>query len=90
MKTKDVTERKETTPLVIPVELDLSDAELVEAFRRLPSTRQDELLGKLRALREPFLRKVSANSLFDLTASVSLGGDALADTEALYDGNGGC
>jgi hypothetical protein len=34
------------------------------------------------------LNLVPAASLVDLTGLVSLGGDALADTEALYDGNG--
>ncbi len=33
------------------------------------------------------LRLVPATSLLALTGIVSLGGDALADTEALYDGN---
>jgi hypothetical protein len=34
------------------------------------------------------LNLAPAASLADLTGLVSLGGDALADTEALYDGNG--
>lgn len=34
------------------------------------------------------LRLVSANSLVGLTGLVSLGGDAVTDTEALYDGDG--
>lgn len=72
---------------VIPVELELPEAKLIEAFRRLPPQRRAELLDRLRALREPELRTVPASRLYALTGLVSLGGDALADTEAIYDGN---
>lgn len=34
------------------------------------------------------LHAASARTLFDLTALVALGGDAVAETEALYDDNG--
>ena len=72
-------------PAVVPVEV--PETKLVEAFRRLPPQRRAELLDKLRALREPELRTVPASRLYALTGLVSLGGDALADTEAIYDGD---
>jgi len=74
-------------PAVISLELELPEAKLIEAFRRLPPQRRTELLDRLRALREPELRTVPARRLYALTGLVSLGGDALADTEAIYDGN---
>ncbi len=89
MRAQGLTQGEQTASAVIPVELELSEAVLLEAFRRLPPGRRAELLDKLRALREPLLRKVPAKRLNDLTGLVSLGGDALADTEALYDGNCG-
>ena len=76
-------------PSVIALEVELPEAKLIEAFRRLPSRRRAELLDKLQALREPELRTVPANRLYALTGLVSLGGDALTDTEAIYDGSGG-
>jgi hypothetical protein len=87
MKAQGLTQGEQATPAVIPVELELYEANLIEAFRRLPSGRRADLLDKLQALREPLLRTVPANRLYDLTGLVSLGGDALADTEALYDGD---
>lgn len=70
---------------VIPLEV--PETKLVEAFRRLPPQRRAELLDKLRALREPELRTVPASRLYALTGLVSLGGNALVDTEAIYDGD---
>lgn len=70
---------------VISLELEVSEAEVVEAFRRLPPLQRAELLERLRALCEPELRTVPASRLHALTGLVSLGGDALADTEAIYD-----
>ena len=89
MRAQVLTERK-VTPATIPVEMELSETKLIEAFRCLPPERQVDLLDKLQALREPILRTVPVSKLYDLTSLVSLGGDALADTEALYNGNSGC
>jgi len=89
MRAQGLTERKDVMPDAIPVELELSEAKLIEAFRRLSPRRRANLLDKLQALRDPILRTVPASRLYDLTGLVSLGGDALADTEALYDGNSG-
>lgn len=85
MTTQGLTKTGETTSAAIPVEV--SEEELIEAFRRLPVARRAELLDKLQALRQPVLRMVPADRLYELTGLVSLGGDALADTEALYNGN---
>lgn len=74
---------------VISLELELPETKLVEAFRQLSPRRRVELLSRLQALREPELRTVPASRLYALTGLVSLGGNALADTEALYDGNSG-
>ena len=76
-------------PSVISLELELPETKLIDAFRRLPPRRRAELLDRLQALREPGLRIVPASRLYALTGLVSLGGDALIDTEAIYDGNGG-
>ena len=73
--------------------------ELLRVLESLPSPRQIELLDFARflqqiALTEPVkastpqeieLRVVPAASLLNLTGLVRLGGDAVADTEALYD-----
>jgi len=72
---------------VIPLELELPETKLVEAFRRLPPRRCAELLVRLQALGESELRTVPASRLYALTGLVSLGGNAVADTEAIYDGN---
>lgn len=74
-------------PAVIPLELDLPEAKLLEAFRRLPAQRRAELLDRLQALHTPKLRTVPASRLYALTGLISLGGDALADTEAIYNVN---
>lgn len=73
--------------VVISVELELPEAKLIEAFCRLSPQRRAELLDKLQALHELELRTVPASRLYALTGLVSLGGDALVDTEAIYDGN---
>ncbi len=87
-RAQGLVERENVTPTAILVELELSEAKLVEAFRRLSSGRQSDLLDKLQELCEPILRTAPVSRLYGLTGIVSLGGDALADTEGLYDGNG--
>ena len=72
----------------LTLELELTDQELFEAFRRLPPKRRMELIEKLQTLRVPALRTVPASRLGALTGLVSLGGDGVADTEAIYDDNG--
>lgn len=88
-RAQGLTERKEAMSAAVPVEMELSEMKLIEAFRRLPPGRRADLLDKLQALREPILRTLPASTLYDLTGLVSLGGDALADTEALYNGSSG-
>lgn len=73
MTTQGSTKTRETTSAAIPVEV--SEDELIEAFRRLPPVRREELLDKLQALREPVLRMGPAKRLYELTGLVSLGGD---------------
>ncbi len=72
----------------LTLELELTEQELFEAFRRLPPQRRMELIEKLQTLRVPTLRTVPASRLYGLTGLVSLGGDAVADIEAIYDDNG--
>jgi len=75
-------------------------SELLRLLDALPSPRQAEVLDFARflhqqtALTEPpkvsqfppiELRVVPAATLLDLTGLVALGGDAVVDTEALYD-----
>jgi hypothetical protein len=78
--------------------------ELLRVLAALPRRRQSEVLdfarflGQLSAQQAPaqtapafriVLRPVPADSLLHLTDLVALGGDALLDSEALYDDNGG-
>jgi len=73
----------------ICLELELSDTKLMDAFRRLPPQQREELLRKLQSIRETKLRVVSSNRLNEITGLISLGGDALENAEAIYDGNNG-
>jgi cytochrome c len=78
--------------------------ELLRVLATLPRLRQSEVLDfalflEERAAKEApaetaavsriKLRPVSADSLLQLTGVVALGGDALDDSEALYDDDGG-
>ena len=72
---------------LISFELEVPESKLIEAFRRLPPRQRAELLNRLQALCELELKTVPASRLHALTGLVSLGGDALADTEAIYDGD---
>lgn len=72
--------------------------ELMGLLAGLPPSKQDELLDFARFLHQQAtsktaqsdarveLRDLPAESLIGLTAIVHLGGDAVRDTEALYDG----
>lgn len=72
--------------------------ELMGLLAGLPPSKQDELLDFARFLHQQAtsktaqsdvrveLRDLPADSLIGLTAIVQLGGDAVRDTEALYDG----
>ncbi len=70
---------------VISVEVELSEAKLLEAFRRLRTPQRVNLLAQLRQLEKPELRTVPASRLDALTGLISLGGDALLDSERVYD-----
>lgn len=70
-------------------------SELVRLLDSLPPSKQREVLTFARFLRQQVqteagesaaLRPVPADTLVPLTGVVALGGDAVADTEALYDG----
>jgi len=71
------------------IELEISESNLIQAFRRLSAQRRVELLNKLETLCEPELRPVPARRLRELTGVISLGGNALTDTEAIFDGDNG-
>jgi hypothetical protein len=92
MNTPHAVKKDETeTALRVELEVALPEAKLIEAFRRLPPARQVDLLDKLHQLQTPSgprLRTVPASRLHALTGIVSLGGNAIADTEALYNGDG--
>jgi hypothetical protein len=72
----------------IPFEFELPEDKLVEAFRRLPPHRRIELLRKLQSTETLQIVGAPVSTLKALTGVVSLGGDAVADTEAMYDDNG--
>jgi len=84
-------------------ELTEVETELLHVLESLPPSVQAEVLDFARFLSQraasPSLGPTEeragielcaapADTLFDLTALVSLGGDAVADTEDLYGGNG--
>ena len=68
---------------VLPLEL--PDELLIEAMRRLPPARRRDLLNKLQELTKPVLHPVPAAHLDALTNLISLGGDAVEDSERLHD-----
>ena len=68
----------------IGVSLELPDDLLMEAVRRLPVRQREALLRKLQRLVGPSLRSIPAQQMGSLTGLVSLGGDAVLDTEDLY------
>jgi len=59
---------------------------LVEALRRLPEGRRRAILRQLMGLEGLKPRWVPVAELGRLIGLVSLGGDAVQDTEALYNG----
>jgi len=67
------------------IALQLPEDVLVEALRRLPEGRRRELLRRLMEAEALKPRWVPAAELGRLIGLVSLGGDAVQDTEALYD-----
>ena len=70
---------------VLSVEVELSEAKLLEAFRRLRPVQRTHFLTQLRQLEKPELRTVPAGCLDALTGLVAWGGDALLDSERIYD-----
>ena len=68
------------------IALQLPEDVLVEALRRLPEDRRRELLRRLMETEALKPRWVPAAELGRLIGLVSLGGDAVQDTEALYNG----
>jgi hypothetical protein len=79
--------------------------ELLRVFDGLPLSQQKEVLDFARFLRQQMktnesaitaplpqieLRTAPTTTLVGLTGLVHMGGDALADTEALYDNDTGC
>ena len=67
------------------ITLELPDDVLLRALRRLPIPRRQELLRKLEEPVAPMTRGVPAAELDRLTALIAIGGDALEDSERLYD-----
>jgi hypothetical protein len=77
---------------------------LIEILDRLSSVQRRQVLDFARFLRQQALEEMAGRvpssrpriqmnlvpsaSLVDMTGLVALGGDAVADTEAFYDGNG--
>lgn len=70
---------------VLSVEVELSEAKLLEAVRRLRPVQRTHFLAQLRQLEKPELRTVPAGRLDALTGLVAWGGDALLDSERIYD-----
>ncbi len=63
------------------VTLELPEDVLVQALKRLPSARRQQLLRQVEAEALPVVRVVPAAELDKWTGLISVGGDALEDSE---------
>jgi hypothetical protein len=70
------------------ITLELPDDVLLRALRRLPDRRRNELLRKLEEPQGLVVKGVQAAELERLEGLIALGGDALEDSERLYDDAG--
>lgn len=71
------------------ITLELPENVLVAALRKLSPTRRQYLLAELKPVSTFVLRTVPASDLDKLTGLISVGGDALEDSERIYDDAGG-
>jgi len=71
------------------ITVELPEELLLEALRKLPLERRRALVSKLEGELRIQARSVPAAALDKLTGLISMGGDALEDSERLYDDAGG-
>ncbi|MBU2578340.1 hypothetical protein KKA69_05970 [Patescibacteria group bacterium] len=70
------------------ITLELPEELLVEALRRLSSKKRRELINKVEGGTQIQAQGMPAMELDKLTGLISVGGDALEDSERLYDDTG--
>jgi hypothetical protein len=63
----------------------LSEEELVNALRQLSPIRRRQLLQQLEDESRPVVVSIPAAQLDQLTGLIAIGGDALTESEQLYD-----
>jgi hypothetical protein len=67
------------------ITVQISEEELLNALRRLPPARRQLLLRQLADERRPIVVTLPAAALDRLTGLMAVGGDALEESEQLYD-----
>jgi hypothetical protein len=67
------------------VTLELPENVLIQALKRLSPARRQQLLGQLEDDTSPAVRVIPATELDKWTGLIAVGGDALEDSERLYD-----
>jgi hypothetical protein len=58
---------------------------LIDALRQLPSSRRRQLLQELASEGGPIVKAIPASELDRWTGFLAVGGDALTESEQLYD-----
>jgi hypothetical protein len=72
-------------PMTVTVTLELPDNVLIQALRQLSPARRQQLLRQLEDETPPVVRVVPATELDKWTGLIAVGGDALEDSERLYE-----
>ncbi len=71
--------------MTVTVTLELSDNVLIQALKQLSPARRQQLLHQLEDETLPVVRVVPATELDKWTGLIAVGGDALEDSERLYE-----
>jgi len=75
--------------MTVTVTLELPDNVLIQALKQLSPARRQQLLRQLENETPPVVRVVPATELDKWTGLISVGGDALEDSERIHDDVGG-
>lgn len=67
------------------IAVELPEDVLIEALKRLPKAKRDQILQRLEEESETPVRARPASEMLKWTGVISIGGDALLDAEKLYD-----
>ena len=72
-------------PMTVTVTLELPDNVLIQALKQLSPARRQQLLHQLEDEMLPAVRVVPATELDKWTGLIAIGGDALEDSDRLYE-----